>query len=165
MLNPQTALPYGAPAATVIVPGRAPWLILVPGMEQPTARNLGLTHFLQDVCVRSGHGFASFQSAKPEYYDDTAHSMAAGTLLRQAVAAYGRRDEKLVAIVAAAPRERVVAQRMASQAKGLPGVSVAPVIFAPQVFDSLPARVAFAKTLAQTATSLRNQRFAQLSRP
>lgn len=164
MLHPQPTLPYGAPAATVIVPGRAPWLILVPGMEQPAARNRGLTFFLQDICARSGQGFASFESARPLAYDDIAHSMATSALLRQAVAAYGRRNEKLLAIVAAAPRERVVAQRAASQAKGLPDVSVAPVIFEPQAFDSLPARVAFAKTLVQTANSLRNQRLAQFSR-
>jgi hypothetical protein len=164
MLNSQTALPYGAPAATIIVPGRSPWLIFVPGMEQPKARNLGLTVFLRDVCARSGHGFASFQSAKPEYYDDTAHSMAAHATLHQAVLAFGRRDEGFAAIVAAATRERVVAQRTASQAKGLAGATVEPIIFEPQVFESLPARVAFAKSLALTSNSLRNRRFAQLSR-
>lgn len=164
MLTPQSALPYGAPAATVIIPGRAPWLILVPGMEQPEARNLGLTFFLQDHCVRAGRGFASFRSAKPEQYDDVAHSMATQATLREAMAAFGQRAGGLTALVAGSPRERVVVERAVNHAKGLPDMVAAPVFFTPQVYDSLPARVAFAKTLAQATSSLRNQRFAQLSR-
>ncbi len=153
---------YGAPVHGLIVPGRAPWLLLVPSMEAPELQNIALIEFMRAKAVTTGRGFASFLPAVPARYDDTAHSVAAKALLRQAVTAFGQPTQ---GFIAAAPREQVVMQRTLSASKGMHGVLTENLPFEQAVFQSLPARQAFAKKLGLVTQSIRNQGFGQFHHP
>lgn len=159
----QTIQPeYGVAIRGLIQPGRAPWLLLVPSMEAPELQNVALIEFMRAKAAVTGRGFASFLPAVPARYDDTAHSVAAKALLREAVAVFGQPTQ---GIIAAAPREQVVMQRTLSASKGMHGVLTENLPFAQTVFQSLPARHAFAKKLGLVTQSIRNQGFGQLHHP
>lgn len=148
----QTIIPqHGAPVQAVIQVGRGPRILLVPSMETTREKNESLIEFMRAASEKTGQGFASFLPATAGRYDDVVHSMATKALLNTSAVDFGLTGAW---IVMGARRERVVVERAFHHAKGMQNVCVTPVYFEQNLYDTLPDRVKFVRTLAQTAAAL-----------
>jgi hypothetical protein len=148
----QTIIPnHGSPVQAVIQAGRGPRILLVPSMAAPQEKNEALIEFMRAATEKTGQGFASFLPATPGRFDEVGHSGATKALLNTSALDFGLTGAW---IVAGARSERVVVERAFHHAKNMQNVCVTPVYFEQSLYDTLPDRVKFVRTLAQTAAAL-----------